>query len=365
MNPHIDTAAPVSARARKLAILLRCLSKLPRAWRRRLFNGIGGAALMPFADAAYIAARVPLGALFGAGADPRAWLRAWPALATVAVRDLAIPAPHGQVAARYYTPAGACRHAPLMWMHGGAFIGGNLDMAESHWVGLALAARGVPVLAVDYRKCLNGVHYPAPSDDVLGAWRWLRDHGDAHGLAHGLWHLGGASAGANLAAGVAKRLRDAGERAPASLMLAYPTLHAGLPPIDPAQAAIIERACGAATMTSAWVRAMNLNYVGADAMLDDPCAIPACGDLANLPPVYVLNAQFDAFRASGEAFAAAVAAAGGSVLCESVVGAFHGSLTPAAAQSEAQIDSLARWIAEHDSGRASAPSAREAADGRS
>ena len=58
-----------------------------------------------------------------------------------------------------------------MWVHGGAFMGGYLDMPESNWVALELAARGIPVFAVDYTKCLGDVHYPVPSDDVLAAWR--------------------------------------------------------------------------------------------------------------------------------------------------------------------------------------------------
>ena len=62
----------------------------------------------------------------------------------------------------------------LVWVHGGAFIGGSLDMPESDWVARELAARGIPVVAVDYAKCLGEVHYPVPSDDVLAAWRHVR-----------------------------------------------------------------------------------------------------------------------------------------------------------------------------------------------
>ena len=66
------------------------------------------------------------------------------------------------VPARLYRDASAeASGRALVWVHGGAFIGGHLDMPESNWVALELAARGIPVLAVDYVKCLGDVHFPA------------------------------------------------------------------------------------------------------------------------------------------------------------------------------------------------------------
>ncbi len=113
-----------------------------------------------------------------------------------------------------------------MWVHGGAFIGGNLDMPESNWVARELAARGIPVVAVDYTKCLGEVHYPVPSDDVLAAWRHVRDAAvELLGVPAEQVALGGASAGGTLTAGAVTRLRDAGEPLPAALVLVYPLVH--------------------------------------------------------------------------------------------------------------------------------------------
>ncbi len=112
----------------------------------------------------------------------------------------------------------------LVWVHGGAFIGGNLDMPESNWVARELAARGIPVASVDYAKCLGDVHYPVPSDDVLAAWRHVRrrSRGAARACRPEQVALGGASAGGTLTAGAVARLRDAGEPLPAGLVLVYP-----------------------------------------------------------------------------------------------------------------------------------------------
>jgi acetyl esterase len=66
--------------------------------------------------------------------------------------------------------------AALVWVHGGPFGIESLDQKEAHWLAIERAVSGIPVLSVDYRMCINGVHYPEPQDDVLTAWRWAVEH---------------------------------------------------------------------------------------------------------------------------------------------------------------------------------------------
>ncbi len=109
--------------------------------------------------------------------DTASLRRRFPRLADVTVTDVVVTSPHGPQPARVYRDETATASGrALVWVHGGAFIGGYLDMPESNWVALELAARGIPVFAVDYTKCLGDVHYPVPSDDVLAAWKHARAH---------------------------------------------------------------------------------------------------------------------------------------------------------------------------------------------
>src|SRR6185312_14764660 len=87
-------------------------------------------------------------------------------------------------------------------------------------------SRGFAVLSVEYTKALFGVHFPVPSIDLLEAWNWAVDN---LGIDVATMHLGGASAGANLAAGVGVRLRDGQGQLPASLVLVYPQVHPVFP----------------------------------------------------------------------------------------------------------------------------------------
>ncbi len=286
-----------------------------------------------------------LAALVPPAPDPSLYL-CDPVLASVEMRDVTIAGPHGDVSGRVYRHPTERRDTAIVWVHGGAFMGGDLDMPEAHWVSLALAARGFGVLSVDYRKCLGGVHYPVPSDDVLAAWQWAVKNAGEVGASSDCLHLGGASAGGSLAAGVAKRLRDGAGELPASVVLVYPTLHAELPPMSEEVAAATEALRQA--MPVELVGWMSLKYVGSERLLDDPYAFPGLGDVGGQPPVYVLNSENDALRASGEACAAALDAAGVAVTVEYEPGTGHGHLNepllPAAARS---VGRIAAWLEAH------------------
>src|SRR4051795_2356886 len=157
----------------------------------------------------------------------------------VATRDDAVPGPHGPVPVRIYTPDSPTG-AGLVWAHGGGFIGGDLDMREADWTAREIAARaGAVVVSVDYRLAVGGVCYPVPHDDVVAAVTWVRDAAGDLGVDPARISIGGASAGANLAAGAALKLRDRDGWVPAALLLAYPSLHAAVPPPSPALAATL------------------------------------------------------------------------------------------------------------------------------
>lgn len=128
------------------------------------------------------------------------------------VSEATVPGPHGDVPVRVYLPANpaGARPRPLfVWCHGGGWVGGDLDMPEADATAREVCARsGAAVVSVDYRLATAGVHYPVPVDDVLAAWTWALQECSSWGASPQRAVLGGASAGGNLAAGAALRLRD-------------------------------------------------------------------------------------------------------------------------------------------------------------
>lgn len=230
-----------------------------------------------------------------------------PTLAAVRTREFSL-GPQGAVRARLYSPAtgAAAIPAAFVWVHGGAFVVGSLDQKEAHWPAIELAAAGIAVLSVDYRKCYGGIHYPTPLDDVLDAWHWAVEHADALGVSSADLHLGGASAGGCLAVGAILRLRDAGEPLPASLYLAYPQLEGRLPPAQPY---MVEALARTQEVPEQWLTDEFANWAG-EASWDDPYVSPALADPVGMPATYVLTCGRDSLRRSSEPYVARLRDAG-------------------------------------------------------
>lgn len=267
--------------------------------------------------------------------DTASLRRRFPHLARVSISELVVPSPHGPQPARVYRDHSAApSRRALVWVHGGAFIGGHLDMPESNWVALELAARGIPVFAVDYTKCLGDVHYPVPSDDVLAAWRHaLSRSEELLAVAPDALLLGGASAGGTLTAGAVARLRDAGEEVPAGLVSVYPAAHPDggrpgeLP--DPAM-----------PMTQ-----IALNFAGSPEGLADPHVFAGLGSGHGFPPTLVVVCEEDGLRPSGEAFAALLRDADVDVSLRVEAGADHAHINePSDPTALPTIEAIAEWI---------------------
>ncbi|GAA3756779.1 alpha/beta hydrolase [Microbacterium kribbense] len=267
--------------------------------------------------------------------DTASLTQRFPRLAGVATHDLTVQSPHGPQPARVYRDAGAAVSGrALVWVHGGAFIGGYLDMPESNWVALELASRGIPVLAVDYTKCLGDVHHPVPSQDVLAAWGHSRTHAkDLLGVEADALLLGGASAGGTITAGVTAQLRDAGGPLPAGLVLVYPAVHpdGGHPGELPDPASPTTQ--------------LALNYAGSAEALADPQVFAGNGTGAGFPPTLIVVCERDGLRPSGEAFAAQLERAHVDVTLHLEPGADHAHINePSDPTALPTIEAIADWI---------------------
>ncbi|WP_443192760.1 alpha/beta hydrolase [Paenarthrobacter sp. AB444] len=224
--------------------------------------------------------------------------------------------PEGPVRLRWYRAASGLTATELgptvVWAHGGAFFAGGLDQPEAHDVALALAARGVRVVTVDYRlapvpglpRFLAGsarARFPAPMEELVTALRHVGSRSEGRLI------LGGASAGACLAASAALRTLGTGLEL-SGVVLAYGFFHS----VHPRSVEIRRRVRDHRRVThSRWVlNAVNRNYAGSDTALADRFAFPGGHDLTGFPSTLMIDADRDVVRASGERFAEELLAAG-------------------------------------------------------
>lgn len=274
--------------------------------------------------------------------DPRtdidaASLRArFPHVSGVDIVERRIDTPTGSQPARLYIDRSAqASGRALVWVHGGAFIIGTLDMPEANWVGMELAAAGIPVLSVEYTKSHGSAHYRTLSDDVMAAWRHALEHAEElFGVAASRVLIGGASAGGTLSGGVIVRLRDAGEPLPAGLLAAYPAMHPdGQHP-------------GAKIDPDDRLAQIAVNYAGSVEATEDPVAFAGNGSVAGFPPTFVVVCEHDFLLPSVESFASALAEADVAVTRWEEPGAEHGHLNePGDPGAVRTLAGAAAWIA--------------------
>ena len=252
-------------------------------------------------------------------------------------------------------PAQKPNGALLVWLHGGAFMFGTLEMPEADQVGRRLSAAGITVVSVDYTLApLDALEalappepeagfpspaqlraeaeaagprarFPVASLQTVAAFDWAVENAHVYGAEPERVSLGGASAGANLSAGAAMRLRDRGTTMPRLLALVYPSLHDGILPPNRETAELLRQVPPARLFTPESRDAINRNYLPDG---DDPDGYAFAGghDVAGLPEVLMVNAELDSLRPSGEAFAAELAAASVDVRVVREPGAMHGYL---------------------------------------
>ncbi|MEU1970864.1 alpha/beta hydrolase [Microbacterium sp. NPDC019599] len=272
------------------------------------------------------------------------------------VREATVPSPAQPVPVRIYRPHGdvpgdGAARPLLIWCHGGAFLGGDLDMPEADAVAREIVNRSAAVvISVDYRLCLGGVHFPAPSDDLVAVFEWAVRHAATLGVDPSRIVIGGASAGACLTAGVALRLSAAGATQPAAVVLAYPVVHAVLPAASYELATKLADLPAAMAFTPEVIEPVMENYLGAPAADATAYAIAGVSDsaaLAALPPTLIINCEYDGLRASGERYADQLREAGVEVDVQLARDVAHGHLNrPGLPEAQRTLATIAMWVAE-------------------
>src|ERR1700761_6732751 len=125
------------------------------------------------------------------------------------VENLEIRGGDGQkMKLRIYVPEGSGPFPVLVWVHGGSFVRGTLDMFDAGRRAFTKASECI-VVAVDQRLSPEA-QFPAPLDDVYAAFKWASSHATDWRGDPVLVGIAGESSGGNLAAALALFARDRG-----------------------------------------------------------------------------------------------------------------------------------------------------------
>jgi acetyl esterase/lipase len=214
----------------------------------------------------------------------------------------------GEVPVRLYRPADrADTHvAAIVWMHGGGLMLGDYDM-DQPFLDALVAATSCVAVSVEYRLAPE-TPFPGPVDDCYAALAWVREAAAELGVDPARLAIGGASAGAGLAAACALRARDEG--------LALVHQHLVYPMLDDRQVTVSSQW----DLLAIWSRELNAfawrQYLGPLYGGDDVPAYAAparARDLAGVAPAYIHVGGLDGFVHENVEYAARLLAAGVAV----------------------------------------------------
>jgi acetyl esterase len=240
-----------------------------------------------------------------------------PVLDGVRVANLTVPGPAGPIPVRVYrNPRDVGPVPAIVYYHGGGWVVGDLDTHDA--VCRILAAQsGCVVASVDYSRAPE-TPFPAPLDDALAAFRYVRAHPEQFAALPGAVAVMGDSAGGNLAAAVSLVCRDEGA-APVAQCLIYPATDLRL-----ATGSVAELATGflLTKQDLLWYRD---KYLPDPDLVHDPRVSPLLADdLSGLPPTYIWTAGFDPLRDEGLQYAQRLAESGVPVTADCHDDQVHG-----------------------------------------
>lgn len=232
--------------------------------------------------------------------------------------DIEIPVIGGRIRIRLYRPHGTGPHPLYLFIHGGGWCAGTVEERDPRCRAVSAGADCL-VASVDYRLAPEN-QYPTPLNDCDAALAWLVQHSPELGIDPRRLALGGESAGANLAAVLARRNRDRGGPPICHQWLDVPALDLTL-----ASESIRSVPDGHLLDRADIDRYLDGYLPSRDQALEADASPLLVQDLAGLPPAWIMSAEFDKLRDDGLRYAAALEGAGVPVTHRLLAGHVHSS----------------------------------------
>ena len=204
-----------------------------------------------------------------------------------------------------------------MYFHGGGWVLGDIDSHDGTCKQLLAELGDAAVVSVHYRLAPEA-KYPAAADDCYAAAAWVAENGAEIGADGSRMAVAGDSAGGNLSAVVSQMARDKGGPA-----IAAQVLHVPVTDHNYSYPSYTENAEGMLLTRASMVWFWDHYLPNADAGQEAYASPIKASDLSGLAPALIQTAEYDPLRDEGEAYGAAIEAAGGDVTVHRYDGVVH------------------------------------------
>lgn len=259
--------------------------------------------------------------------------------------DKVIPGPKGVIPIRIYTPQEQSeKYKGIVAFHGGGWTIGSL---ESHDGAFRLLANktGAKVISVDYR--LAPEHpFPAGIEDSYAALQWVVQNAEELQIDKEKIAVAGDSAGGNISAALTLMARDQNGPNIWKQVLIYPATDA-LRSIEDAPYESVRENKDAPILTASVTKSFWDHYLSCEEDANNPyCSPIRAENLRNLPPAFIVTAQYDPIRDEGEEYGKRLVEDGVPARVRRVEGTVHGFITMPVPLTEEVMEEIAQFINE-------------------
>jgi len=242
------------------------------------------------------------------------------AISLAKVFDRRVSGRGGPIPIRIYQPTNESSLPIIVYIHGGGFVLRSIDSHDKVCRRLARDNQAI-VISIGYR--LAPEHpFPAAVHDCYDVTKWVVEHADIHGGDVSRLVMMGDSAGGNLSTAVCLMSRDLDGPEICYQVLIYP--------------------CTDGTLTSPSIRHYGEGYFLTEKMMhwflnhykktaediySPYLSVLLAKDLTNLPPAFILTAEYDPLKDEGQQYAERLEAAGNEVIYKDYGGMIHGFIS--------------------------------------
>lgn len=238
---------------------------------------------------------------------------------------------------RIYLPNEKKNLPVILFIHGGAWVAGNLDTHDNLARYLCSHVEAM-VISVGYTNAPEG-KFPLQLEQSLDALTWLIDHREECSADPSRLAIVGDSAGGNLTAALCLMLRD--QQGPSVALQVL---------INPAPDLRCNGTLQRQNDCLDTLRWQASHYVSRPEEADHPYVSPLnAQDLSRLPPTWIFTCEQDALRPDGEQFAEKLKRSGVPTFlhCQKGIGHLAGLMARASSQAQETLDHAVIALREH------------------
>lgn len=220
---------------------------------------------------------------------------------------------------RVYYPEAEGILPVFIWIHGGGFVLGNLEVYDSICRKITNHAQAA-VISIDYG--LSPEHkFPEPVEECYQVAKWIFNHAKELNVNSDKIAIGGDSVGGTLSAAISQLSRDRGE-----FSIAYQVIINGMLDLlgQTKPKSRVENAKGY-RLTTEGIEWFVRQYLRDLSDANNPMASPLLADnVEGLPAACIITSEYDPLRDEGEHYAQSLTGAGVEVCLKRYDGIIHG-----------------------------------------